>query len=145
MGILMNYLEDSTLLMHHKKKLDKNQMGQLRKIILFDIWIGNKDRHTANIFVNDDLIIFDHDHIFQDGDARKFIKLDIGRKLCRDYVDIIENLLDKHLTVTQILKKLWFTKEDFITIKDEDIKRIVKDDEIRTFLISRKIFDSIKF
>ena len=62
-----------------------------------------------------------------------------------DYVDVIENLLDKRLTVTQVLEKLGFKKEDFIKIKDENIKSIVKDYEIRNFLISRKIFDSIKF
>ena len=144
-GILMNYLEDSTLLIHYKKKLNEDQVNQLKRIILFDIWIGNKDRHTANIFVNDDLIIFDNDNIFQKGDARKFIKLDIGRKLNENYVNIIENLLDKRLTVTQILEKLGFTKNDFIKIKDESIKSIVKDDEIRNFLTSRKTFDSIKF
>ena len=144
-GILMDYLEDSILLMHYKKELDKNQMKQLKRIILFDLWVGNKDRHTANIFVNDNLTIFDHDNIFQKGDARKFIKLDMGRRLNKNYADIIENLLDKNLTVIQILKKLGFRKEDFIKIKDEDIKDMVKDDKIRNFLISRKTFSSIKF
>lgn len=144
-GILMNYLENSTLLTNYKNKLNKNQMKQLKKIILFDIWICNKDRHTANVFINNDLIIFDHDNIFQDGDARKFIKLDMGRKLNKNYVDIIENLLDKDLTAVQVLKKLGFTHEDFIKIKDEDIKDIVKDNEILKLLISRKVFDNIKF
>jgi len=144
-GILMNYLEDSTLLMDHKKKLNKNQIKQLKSIIVFDIWVGNKDRHTANVFINDDLIIFDHDNTFHKGDGRKFIKLDIGRKLNKDYVDIIENLLDKNLTVMQVLKKVGFADEDFVKIKDEDIKNTVKDDKIRDLLMSRKDFNSIKF
>src|SRR3989344_4689827 len=72
-GILMPYLKDSSLLMYYKKELDKNQIRQLKRIILFDIWIGNKDRHTANIFINNDLIAFDHEKIFQNGDARRFI------------------------------------------------------------------------
>jgi hypothetical protein len=49
-GILMNYLKDSSLLMYYRKQLNKKQIDQLKRIILFDIWIENKDRHTANIF-----------------------------------------------------------------------------------------------
>ena len=113
----------------------------MKKIILFDIWIGNKDRHASNIFVNHNLTIFDHEKIFQGRNARNFIKLDIGRKLNKDYVSIIENLLDKDLTAMQVLKKLNFAKEDFVNIKDEDIRSIVKDEEIINFLISRKGFD----
>ncbi len=140
-GILMPYLKDSSLLMLYKRELDKKQIRQLKRIILFDIWIGNKDRHTANIFVNHNLTIFDHEKIFQGGNARNFIKLDIGRKLDKDYVSIIENLLDKDLTAMQALKRLNFGKEDFVNINDEDIKNITKDEEISNFLISRKNFD----
>ena len=135
----MPYLKDSSLLMHYKKKLDKKQIRQLKRIILFDIWIGNKDRHTANIFVNHNLTIFDHEKVFQEGNARNFIKMDIGRKLDKDYVNIIEKL-DKELTAIQALKKLNFAKEDFVNIKDEDIKSIVKNEKINNFLISRKNF-----
>lgn len=140
-GILMPYLKDSSLLMHYKKEMDKNQMRQLKRIILFDIWIGNKDRHAANIFVNHNLTIFDHEKIFQSGNARNFIKMDIGRKLDKNYVNIIENLLDNDLTAMQVLKRLNFGKEDFVNIKDEDVKNIVKDEKINNFLISRKNFD----
>ncbi len=140
-GILMPYLKDSSLLMLYKRELDKKQIRQLKRIILFDIWIGNKDRHTANIFVNHNLTIFDHEKIFQGGNARNFIKLDIGRKLDKDYVSIIENLLDKDLTAMQALKRLNFGKEDFVNINDEDIKNITQDEEISNFLISRKNFD----
>ena len=38
-----------------------------------------------------------------------------------------------------------FTKDDFLDIKDEDIKNIVKDKKSINFLISRKDFSSIKF
>lgn len=144
-GILMDYLKDTSLLMYHKEKLDENQIKQLKRIILFDIWVGNKDRHTANIFVNDNLIAFDHEKVFQTGNARRFIKLDIGRKLNEDYVNIIENLLDKNLTVMRVLKKLGFKQEDFMDIKNEDIKNIVEDKRLINFLISRKDFNSIKF
>lgn len=140
-GILMPFLKEATLLTYYKKELDKRLLKQLRRIVLFDIWIGNKDRHTANVFVNEDLIAFDHDKVFQKGDARKFIKLDIGRKLNRDYVDIIERILDKNLKVKQVLKKLDFKEEDFIDIKDKDIKNIVKEKKLADFLISRKNFN----
>lgn len=87
------------------------------------------------------MTIFDHEKIFQSGYARNFIKLDMGRKLNKDYVNIIENLLDKDLTTIEVLKRLNFAKEDFVNIKDEDIKGIVKDEKIINFLISRKDFD----
>ncbi len=41
----------------------------------------------------------------------------------------------------QVLKRLNFGKEDFVNIKDEDVKNIVKDEKINNFLISRKNFD----
>lgn len=145
-GILMNYLKDSTLLMRYENQLNKKQIKQLKRIILFDIWIGNKDRHTANILVaNDDLIAFDHEKILQKGQARNFIKMDTGRKLNKSYVDIIEKLLDKDLTAKQVLQKIGFEEEDFIEIKEEDIRALVKDKNIINFLISRSNFNRIKF
>ncbi len=144
-GILMPYLKDNILLMHYKKKLNKEQINQLKRIILFDIWVGNQDRHTANILINHSLIIFDHENIFQKGNARKFIKLDLGRKLNKNYVGIIENLLYKDLTALQALKKFGFIEQDFVDIKDKDIKEIVKDKNLVKFLISRKNLNCIKF
>ena len=144
-GILMDYLNDSVLLMYCKKELNKQQLEQLKRIILFDIWIGNKDRHSANILVNDDLIAFDHERVFQKGTARSFIKLDTGRKLAKNYVDIIERLIGKDLTAKQVLKKLGFTENDFIMIKDMDIKKIVKNKDKLNYLMSRRDFSRIKF
>jgi len=138
-GILMDYLEDSKLLMD--KKLNKKQIDQLKKIILFDVWIGNKDRHTANIFVNDDLIVFDHEKVFCNVDGRKCIKLDVGSKLNKEYVDIIEKLLSKNLTVKEVLVKVGFMEEDFFKVKEEDIKRLVNDEELLEFLVLRKDFE----
>jgi len=143
-GILMDYLQDCLLLMDYKE-LSKEQIRQLKKIIIFDIWIGNKDRHTANILSNHDLTILDHEKIFQEGKGRSFIKLDLGIKFRKDYVDIIENLLDKSLTTKQVLTRLGFVQRDFISIQEDDIKNIVKDPKIRNFLISRRNFSNIPF
>ncbi|MBU2639453.1 MAG: hypothetical protein KKG75_01960 [Nanoarchaeota archaeon] len=139
-GILMDYIKDSTLLADYKKNLNQEQISQLKRIILFDIWIGNKDRHTANIFVNNNLTIFDNDKVFQQGLGRSFIKLDIGRKLNKNYVDIIEKLLDKNLTIKQVLKKLNFSEKDFVKIKNSDIRKTIKDKNLVNYLISRKNF-----
>ncbi len=144
-GIKMNYLAKSNLLANHKQKLDKAQMQALKRIILFDIWTGNKDRHTANIFVNRDLIALDHEKIFNKGRARQFIKFDIGRRLNDDFVDIIEKLVDKKLSAKEILMKLGFNEEDFPTISKKNIKNIVKDKSLFKFLYSRADFSKIEF
>lgn len=144
-GILMDYLKHSTLLVHYKKELNKEQIKQLKKIILFDIWIGNKDRHTGNIFVNDNLTAFDHDNVFNKGDARNFIKLDVGRKVNKDYVEVIEKILGKNLTATEVLKKLGFVEEDFKDIDEKEIRKIVVDKSLSEFLVSRRDFNRIRF
>ena len=144
-GIFMDYLKDSVLLMHYNKKLDNKQLNQLKKIIIFDIWIGNRDRHTANIFVNHDLTVFDHENVFNDVTARKCIKLDTGRRLNKDYVTIIEKSIDKHLTAKKILLKIGFKKTDFLAISENKIKNIIDDKKLIKFLISRSNFDNILF
>lgn len=144
-GILMDYLEHSTLLVHYKKELDKEQIKQLKKIVLFDIWIGNRDRHTANIFVNDNLTAFDHNNVFNKSAARNFIKLDVGRRVNKDYVEIIEKTLSKSFTVAQVLKKLGFAEEDFREINEKEIRRIVIDKSLSEFLVSRGDFNRIRF
>ena len=132
--------------MYHKRQLDKKQINQLKRIILFDIWIGNKDRHTANILVvNDELVAFDHDRILQKGRARSFIKIDTGRKLNKDYIEIIEMLLDRDLTAKQALKKIGFEEKDFIRIQEENIRKLVKDRKIINFLVSRTDLNRIQF
>ena len=142
-GIKMNYMKKSTLLTRYKKELNKTQIQELKKIILFDIWIGNKDRHTANIFVNRNLIAFDHEKVFNKAKGRQCIKLDTGRRLKKDYVDIIEKLIDKKLTAKEVLLKLGF--KEFPKIKKEDIENVVKDKELLKFLLSRADFNNIDF
>ena len=141
----MNYITKSELLMHHQKKLNKNQIQELKKIILFDIWIGNKDRHTANIFINDNLIAFDHEKIFNKGRARQFIKIDTGRKLNKDFVDIIEKLIDKKSNTKDVLMKLGFKEDDFPKIRKEETERIIKNKKILKFLCLRTDFSKIEF
>jgi len=143
-GIRTDYMETGILL-SCKKELNKTQIQELKKIILFDIFVGNKDRHTANIFANEHLTAFDHDKIFSRGNARKFIKLDIGRKLREDFIDIIEKLVDKKLSIKNVLIKLGFKEKDFPKMKREDIINIVKDKQLLGFLCSRTDFSRIKF
>jgi len=142
-GIKMDYITKSTLLMHYKQELDKTQIQDLKRIILFDIWVGNKDRHTANIFVNKNLIAFDHEKVFNKAKGRQCIKLDAGRRLRKDYVDIIEKLIDRKLTVKEVLLKLGF--KEFPRIKKEDIENIVENKELLEFLLSRADFNNIYF
>lgn len=144
-GIRTDYMEKSILLADYKKELNKTQIQELKRIILFDILVGNKDRHTANIFVNDHLIAFDHEKIFSKGMARKFIKIDVGIKLRKDFVDIMENLVEKELSVKDVLIKLGFKENDFSKIKKGSIRNIVKDEQLLEFLCSRTDFSKIQF
>ncbi len=144
-GILMDYMHDAKLLMHYEKELNPKQLSQLKRIILFDIWAGNKDRHTANIFVKEDLIAFDHEKLFQKGNARNFIKIDTGRKLNKNYIDIVEKLLDKNLTAKNAMKTLGFLETDFITLNIKDIESVIQDNEISAYLTQRIDFDRLKF
>ncbi|MDP2749538.1 MAG: hypothetical protein Q8O89_01750 [Nanoarchaeota archaeon] len=144
-GIKMNYATRSVLLANHKQELNKAHMRALKNIILFDIWIGNKDRHTANIFVGKELIAFDHEKIFNKGRARQFIKLDVGRRLNDNFVDVVEKLIDKRLSAKEVLIKLGFDEEDFPVIRKDDIKNVVKDEGLLEFLYSRTDFSKIEF
>ncbi len=144
-GIMTNYMEKSILLANYKKELNKTHTQELKRIILFDVWVCNRDRHAANIFVNDHLIAFDHEKIFSKGTARQFIKLDIGRKLRKDFIDIIERLVDKKLSIKSALIKLGFKEKDFPKVKKEEVKNIVKDKQLLEFLCSRTDFSKIQF
>ena len=144
-GIKMEFKAESTLLAHYKLELSETQIKELKRIIFFDIWVGNKDRHTANIFVNGNLVAFDHEKLFNKGRARSFIKMDLGRKLNKNYVDIIEKVLDKKLTAKEVLMKIGFTEKDFIKIYKRDIEFIVKDKRLLEFLCSRTDFDKLEF
>ena len=96
-GILMSYLRSPVLLCDYKHDLNKKQKRELQRIILLDILAGNKDRHTANLFVNRHIIAFDHDKILK-GKTRKssaFIKLDVGKKLDKDYIEKVEDIIKK--------------------------------------------------
>ena len=144
-GTRMEYRAKSMLLTYYKKKLNKAQLDELKKIILFDIWTGNKDRHTANIFVNSHLIAFDHEKIFNEARAGQCIKLDTGRRLRKDFIDIIEKLVDKKLAAKDALMKIGFKKNDFPIVDRRDVESIVKDKKISEFLCSRADFGRIEF
>lgn len=153
-GLLMNYEKDAVLLQSFKRNLNKEQKRQLQKIILFDILIGNSDRHTANILVSkNNLIAFDHETLFKSSqNGSDFIKIDFGKRLNKDYISRIEGLIasQSRLTTKQVLTKYFnFKSEDFNKLKKIDskkIKKIIKDsaldrqekEKIYKYLIFRK-------
>lgn len=120
-GLLMSFIHNSQLLCHYKEELNAYQRKELQRIILMDILIGNKDRHAANIFVNEHLTAFDHDTLFI-GKERKssaFIKIDVGQKLDKQYVVKLEQIIkkDQVSTATALLDYFGFEQEDIINIK----------------------------
>jgi len=131
-GLLMNYLRDSVLLCYYKRNLNKEQIRELQRIILLDILVGNKDRHTANLFINKHITAFDNDKILK-GKARNsssFVKLDTGRKLDKDYIEKIEEIMNKGnvTTKTALLKYFGFDERDILKIKsitDKEIHNII--------------------
>lgn len=127
-GLLMNYLKGSVLLCHHKRNLNKEQKRELQRIILLDLLIANKDRHAANLFINKHITAFDHDKILKDKtrDSSAFVKLDLGRKLDKDYIEKVENMLKKEkiTTKTALLKYFGFDKKDILKIKSITGKEI---------------------
>lgn len=160
-GLLMNYLKDSVLLCNYKADLNKKQKRELQRIVLFDILVGNKDRHTANLFVNTHITVFDHDRILK-GKTRSsssFVKLDVGKKLDKDYVEKVENMLKKEKIIakTALLKYFGFDKKDILRIKSitgKEIHNIVNSiklnktekKRITDFLIYRRDnFDSLPY
>jgi|GEM_PF-2718540 len=144
-GIKMDFKTKEKILTYYKNNLNKYQIKELKRIIFFDMWIGNKDRHTANIFINRHLICFDHENIFNEGKARRFIKLDLGRRLRKDFVDIIEKVIGKKLSAKQVLMKLGFNENDFPKIDKKAVEMVVKDRKILDFLCSRTDFNKLEF
>ena len=108
---------------HHFTRNPLNQpiTHHHQRIILLDILIGNKDRHTANLFVNKHITAFDHDKILKGktSNSSAFVKLDIGRKLDRDYVGKIEDIIKKSniTTKTALLKYFGFNNREILKIK----------------------------
>ena len=161
-GLSMNDEKEAVLLQFFKRNLNNEQKRQLKKIILFDIWIGNSDRHTANILVSKNkLIIFDHETLFKSSqNGSSFIKLDLGKRLDKDYINKIEKLIasQSRFNIKKVLiKRFNFKNDDFNNIKNIDskkIKQIIKNsnlnkqekEEIYKYLIFRKEnFDKMIF
>ena len=131
-GILMDYHKDSILLCNYRHGLNPTQKRGLQRIVLLDLLIGNKDRHTANMFVNEHLTAFDHDKILRDiaRPSSAFVKLDVGKKLDTDYLEKVEQILQKGniSTKTALLEYFGFNEEDIAMIKtlqDKEIALIV--------------------
>ena len=138
-GLTLTYLKKARLL--SKRKLTKKQLNQLKKIILFDIWVGNRDRHTANIFLyKNNLIPFDHGKIFKEktGKSIRFIKLNVGTRLSKEWPDILVKLQNK--TNEEALKILGFTKREINYVENINDSKIKK-----ACLGNNQIFNFLKF
>jgi hypothetical protein len=136
-GFFMSYLTDATLLCHHKKKLTKQQKRELQRIILLDILVANKDRHTANVFLNKHLIPLDHDRILngKERPASAFVKIGIGRMIDTNYVDKLENIGQKGKVSTKSALLDYFRFKQ----KDLDAIRSLKDIELSAIVSSLKL------
>lgn len=138
-GVIIRYLPNSKTL-YKTKKLTNKQIKELKKIILFDIWIGNKDRHSANILLfRNKLIAIDHTKVLHLNEtAIKYIKLDVGRRIDKDYVEKIEQILNKHeqLNLKYALCRYFGFNYSYFryikNIKDEDINKIVNENKLIT-------------
>ena len=141
-GIILTYLKEAKPLNQYKKKLNSNQLNELQRIILFDLFIGNRDRHTANILVHENnLIPVDHGKILQEkqGKGIRFIKLDLGLKLNPKWPDIIEKL--KGMSTISALIKLGFNKRDIKlieNIRDAKMRKITSNSNTSNFLHFRR-------
>ena len=123
MGLVMPYLSNAVLLAKYKKPLSDAMLRQLQQIVLFDILVGNADRHTGNIFVHQNkLLAFDHAKLFKKSHwGINFIKLDIGIKLAKDYVERAEAALaqkERPSTAHFLINALAFKKSDVLRIKN---------------------------
>lgn len=109
-GLAMSYLKDAILPSNYKRRLSQTQHRALQKIVLFDLWIGNRDRHTANILIkNGQLIAFDHEKIllWKEAPAIKFIKLNLGLILDPRYLKKLTELQTTPVQACQALVN-WF-------------------------------------
>lgn len=137
-GLLLTYVEDVVLL-NQRKRVTKLQWRELQRIVLFDIWIGNKDRHAANILLyNHHLIAFDHGRILETIDATaECIKLDIGSKFYNGWPDILNRL--KGMRVGEALQVLGFRREDIQRIEN------ISEMDLRKSVPDRNSFDYLRF
>ena len=132
-GLLMPYLKDDVLLAKYGRRLDSGQLRKLRSIVLFDLLVGNRDRHSGNILVGTKgLVAFDHGRVFVDRSSPgiKFVKLDVGRFLDVDYVDKVHKISAGTVVSTRdfLVGQLGFSKDDFYAvkcIKDSELRRTV--------------------
>jgi hypothetical protein len=109
-GLVMTYVKGAPLLSGYGKALNKSQHRDLQRIVLFDLLIGNRDRHAANIMVGERLVAFDHGRAFVDRSAigMKFVKLELGRLLDKRYVDKIEEISSGKAVSTRDALVHWF-------------------------------------
>lgn len=128
-GLVMTYMKDAPLLARYGKALNRDQLSDLQRIVLFDLLVGNRDRHAANVLVGKRLVAFDHGRVFVDKSAvgMKFVKLEVGRLLVKDYVDKIEKISAGKAVSTRDVLVNWFgfRQEDFDALKS------VRDSELR--------------
>ncbi len=140
-GLLMNYLETAITLVDFNGQLSSTQKQDLRKMILFDMWVGNSDRHTANVLVTDKLIAFDHAQLFnQTEQMSRFIKRDIGRRLDKEYTDKLEKLMRLRMSTREALAWFEFKENDFESVEnmnEKEISNIVNEAEL-AYLVKRK-------
>ena len=128
---------------------------------MFDILLCNKDRHTANIIVDNQKIIpIDHTMILSREEvSSRYIKMGIGMKVNSNYINILEKLKMNRskLTIKEVLVNLLgFSSLQFNKIKqinETEIRKIIKDNdliknknELYFFIIHRiKNFDNLPF
>ncbi len=127
-GIIMDYCEFSETL-YNFPVITNEQLEKLKIIMLLDLIVGNKDRHTANILIyHHKMIPIDHTKLFsKDKLCSTLIKLDVGRKLDQEYAEKIENILQdgKKLSVkTALQTHLGFSEEQFKEINQLDTSKL---------------------
>ena len=160
-GLLMTYLKDDILLAKLGGVLSRRQLRELQRIVVFDLLVGNRDRHSANVLVGEGLVAFDHGRIFIDRSSPgiKFVKLDIGRFLDEHYIDKVEKISSGTAVSTRdfLVKHLCFHQEDFDAIKRikvSDFRRAVdgvkcsknvRDAAYRYMVFRQNVFDTISY
>jgi hypothetical protein len=160
-GLVMTYLKGASLLAQYEKALNANQLRELQRIVVFDLLIGNRDRHSANVLVGKHLVAFDHGRVFVDKSAvgMKFVKLEVGRLLDKDYVDKLEKISAGEAVSTgdALVKWFGFRQEDFDAVKrvsDSELRRAidsvecpqkVRDSACEYVFFRKKVFDSLSY
>ena len=160
-GLVMTYLKDASLLTRYGKGLSWRQLRELQRIVVFDLLIGNRDRHSANVLAGKHLIAFDHGRVFVDKSAvgMKFVKLEIGRLLDKNYVDKLEKISAGKAvsTMDALVKWFGFRQEDVDSVKrvsDSELRRAidsvecpqrVRDSAYEYVFFRKKVFDSLSY